>query len=234
MNRQDAANSWQEIQQEVLRRIRSREWAPGDLIPHEAVLAAEFGCARTTVNRALREIAETGLIERRRRAGTRVALHPVRRATLEIPVIRLDIERRGQRYGYELLTREEAVPPREIGVHFHEPDARPLLHLVCLHRAGGSPHVIEDRWIDTAAIPEAHDEDFTSISPNEWLVLKVPFEGGDITFSATQATPGETALLGCEPGAALFVVERMTWTGSRTLTRVRLTFAPGHRVTMSL
>jgi GntR family transcriptional regulator, histidine utilization repressor len=53
--------SWQAIQAEVLQRIRNRQWPPGELIPNEADLAEEFGCARATVNRALRELAEAGM-----------------------------------------------------------------------------------------------------------------------------------------------------------------------------
>ena len=62
-------------------RIYTREWEPGQSIPNEADLAIELGCARFTVNRALRTLAEVGLIDLRRRGGTRVALHPVRKAT---------------------------------------------------------------------------------------------------------------------------------------------------------
>jgi len=81
--------NWQGVREEVLRRIHARVWAPGDLLPTETELAAEFGCARTTVNRALRTLAESGLLDRKRKAGTRVVRHPVRKATLSIPVIRL-------------------------------------------------------------------------------------------------------------------------------------------------
>ena len=59
MNVQNA-QTWQSVQKEVLRRIHAREWKPGDLIPNEAELAKEFGCARPTVNRALRTLAEGG------------------------------------------------------------------------------------------------------------------------------------------------------------------------------
>ena len=69
--------SWLGVQEEVLRRIRDREWQPGEQIPNEADLALELNCARTTVNRALRSIADSGLIQRRRKAGTFVALNPV-------------------------------------------------------------------------------------------------------------------------------------------------------------
>ena len=61
-------NSWQSVQEEVLARIHSRQWKPGDLIPNEADLAQEFGCARATVNRALQNLADEGLLDRRRKA----------------------------------------------------------------------------------------------------------------------------------------------------------------------
>lgn len=100
-------NSWQGIKSEVMRRINDRLWKPGDLIPGEVELAEEFGCARATVSRALRELAETGLLDRKRKAGTRVALNPVRKATVEIPVIRKDVESRGNAYSFDLLDRKK-------------------------------------------------------------------------------------------------------------------------------
>ncbi|MFC3117536.1 GntR family transcriptional regulator [Jhaorihella thermophila] len=82
--------------------------------PHEADLARELGCARATVNRALRAVAEDGLIERRRRAGSRVALHPVRKARLDIPVIRVEVESRGLPYHFSLTSKSDELPPPAI------------------------------------------------------------------------------------------------------------------------
>ncbi len=97
------ANSWKLVRDEVVRRINERVWQPGDLIPGEVELAVEFGCARATVNRALRELAEAGLVTRRRKAGTRVSVNPARKATVYIPVARLEVERRGSVYRHALL-----------------------------------------------------------------------------------------------------------------------------------
>ena len=72
-------NGWEHIRAEVQRRIRDRQWPHGAMIPTEEELAAEFGCARATVNRALRDLAQSGVLERRRKAGTRVVALPVRR-----------------------------------------------------------------------------------------------------------------------------------------------------------
>lgn len=222
----EAPKTWQAVQAEVLRRIRSGAWKPGEPIPHEADLAEELGCARTTVNRALREVAESGLIERRRRAGSRVAARPVRKATLDIPVIRDEVEAGGQRYRFDLLSREGGPPPGAIAAKMGV--ARALLHITGLHLADDRPYAYEDRWIDLMAVPAAASVDFARISPNEWLVLSIPFEGGDIAFSAATAGKAEAAALDCAPGAALFVTERVTWRGPERLTTVRLTFAPGY------
>ena len=222
--------NWQSVQDEVLRRIHARQWKPGDFIPNEEELSREFGCARATVNRALRGLAESGLLERKRKAGTRVALSPVRKAILDIPVIRREIEGKGRAYRYLLLSREEAVPPPDIRARMQSEPGRKLLHVISLHMADGRPYVFEDRWINPDTIPEIHEADFERQSPNEWLVMNTPFEGGDITFSAISASAREMTILACKAHEGLFVIDRSTWTGKGVITSVRLTFAPGYQM----
>lgn len=220
---------WEGIRDEVLRRIRARDWAPGATIPTEEQLAAEFGCARATVNRALRELAEAGVLERRRKAGTRVALHPVRKATLDIPVTRLEVEGRGQTYGFRLLHQAQETPPVPVASRLGLAPGVPLVHLETLHLADGRPFLYEDRWLNPAVLPDP-GPDFTRISANEWLVGHVPYTTGDIAFSAANASAGEAAILGLAPGAALFIVDRTTWTELTPITSVRLAYAPGYRL----
>lgn len=76
--------------------------------------------------------------------------------------------------------------------------------------------------------------DFRRISPNEWLVSHVPWTGGDIVFSAANASPEEADILGCAPGAALFLCERVTEAEGRPITSVRLLHAPGYRLRADL
>ncbi|MEM7042611.1 MAG: GntR family transcriptional regulator [Pseudomonadota bacterium] len=222
--------NWQSVHEEVLRRINAREWKPGQMIPNEADLALEFGCARATVNRALREIAETGLLERRRKAGTRVTEQPLARATLDIPVIRQEVEARGQRYQHRLMKRDLTVPPSAVSAAMAtDPDA-PLLHLIALHLADARPYAFEDRWINPEAAPGAKDEAFTETSGNEWLLLHTPYTHGEIAFSAANATEDEADALACAEGAALLVLDRMTWNKDLSVTKVRLVFSEGHQL----
>ena len=92
--------TYQDIQRDVLDRIKSREWEPGDLIPNEETLADTLGCARATVNRALRELAQAGIIDRKRKGGTRVSASPIRKALFDIPIIRKEIENKGNKYSF--------------------------------------------------------------------------------------------------------------------------------------
>ena len=218
---------WEAVRSEVLRRIRARDWPAGSLIPNEAALAAEFGVARATMNRALRDLAGAGVLERRRKSGTRVALHPVRKARLDIPVTRLEIEGRGQVYGLRLLEQATAAAPDAVARAMRR--SGPLLHLVTLHLANDAPWLYEDRWLDPAVLPEPRP-DFSLISANEWLVSNVPLLAGEIAFSAAAAGAAEAAALQVSPGAALFVVERLTFGEAGPITSVRLSYPPGFRM----
>jgi GntR family transcriptional regulator, histidine utilization repressor len=222
-------SGWEDIRAEVLRRIRVRDWPPGAMIPTEEDLAVEFGVARATVNRALRELAGAGVLERRRKAGTRVAALPVRKATLDIPVIRQEVEARGQVHSFQVLKQTFMAPPVPIASRLGIAQGLRLLYLETLHLADGRPFAHEVRWLNSEVLPRPLP-DFQSLSANEWLVSHVAYVTGDIAFGAEGANAREAAVLGVAPGTALFITERTTWTAESPITLVRLAHAPGYRV----
>ncbi len=218
--------------QAVLRaRIERGDWTPGGLMPGEVALAAEFGCARATVNRALQALSDEGLIDRRRKSGTRVRLAPRREARFAIPVVRDEIEATGAVYGYRLLSRAETGISGAPGARMGLPGGARVLHLRCLHSAGGAPFQYEDRWISLAALPSATGADFGETGPTEWLIATVPYSDVEVSFLAVAADTAVADALGSESGSALFAAERTTWWQGRAITHVRLTFAPGYRMT---
>lgn len=218
------------MEAEVLARIHSRQWEPGQLIPNESDLAKEFGCARATVNRALRAVAENGLLDRKRKAGTRVATNPVRRATLSIPVLREEIEGRNQIYSYAVLSSKQKKPPLHIRANMRLNKNERMLHHQSVHLADGKPYVTSDRWINLEAVPNILQADFSTISANEWLVANAPFTNGDIAFSATLADASIAERLGTKTGEALFAIDRTTWNNDIAITAVRLIFHSGYQM----
>ena len=226
----DQTNSWQDVQSEMRRRISQRDWMPGELIPFEADLAKEFGCARSTMNRALRGLAEEGLLERKRKAGTRVALNPVGQVKLEIPILREEIEGKGAAFQYIILNRTVTTPPADVMARLQTSPGDVHLHIETLYMANQTPYAFEDRWINLCMVPQAKSELYDTLSPNEWLVQQVAFDEGSFTFSALSANAHIAEVLACEKGQALFTLDRTTHREKQGITSVRLAFHPGYQL----
>lgn len=218
------------IKQKVFQRIRDGEWGPGTLLPGEVELAKEFGCARGTVNRAMQELADDGIIERRRKGGSRVRLAPARQVTFEIPLVRVEIESRGAAYAYTVVSDVVVVAPRHLEVRLGFAKGTSVRHIRCLHLADGKPFQFEDRWISLATVPAARKADFSCIGPNEWLVRQVPYTNAEVRFSATEADAMIAKHLRARIGTPVFTAERTTWLAGKPVTNVRLHFAPGHQM----
>ena len=61
---------YQQVFEALQREILSGRYQPGQKLPSEAALVKRFGASRITVGRALRELQQAGLIERRAGSGT--------------------------------------------------------------------------------------------------------------------------------------------------------------------
>lgn len=223
--------TYRDIKADILGKIIRAEWKAGTPIPGELDLAASYGVARATVNRAMRELVEDGIIERKRKSGSRVRMAPLRQARFDIPLVRREIEEAGHAYGYRLLSLAEGAAPDWLAACLGLGQGAPVLHLLCLHSADGSPWQFEDRWINLSLLPQARGADFALSGPTEWLIAQIPFTAVEIGIAATAATPDIAAHLGCKAGDPLLLTERATRWDDQPVTFVRLLHRPGHRMT---
>ena len=223
--------SFRAVMGEILRRITTGPWGPGTLLPTEVELAGEFGCSRTTINRALREVSDLGLLDRRRKAGTRVRLAPIRQARFAMPLVRAEIERTGAAYRYALLKRHRMPAPDWLAARLDLAPAAPVVQVMCLHHADGLAFQLEERWINVTALPAVDGQSFALSGPNDWLVATVPFSQVEVSFLATAATGTVVTHLGHRPGDPVFAIERATWWQDAALTLVTLSHRAGYRMT---
>lgn len=223
--------TYKDVKSDILSKITKGDWGPGELVPNEVDLATTYGCARATVNRAMRELADDGIIERRRKAGTRVRMSPIRQARFDIPIVRDEIEEKGAAYRYSLVNSSVEIAPDWLRARLKLPAQGKALHLVCMHYADGVPYEHEDRWINLTALPKAEFEDFAELAPTEWLLSTIPFSNVEISLSAGLADQGQTDHLSCSIGDPVFTVERSTWWEGQAVTFVRFAYRPGHRLT---
>lgn len=60
---------YEKVKQTISEKIATGVWRPHDRIPSEADLVAQFGFSRMTINRALRELTDEGLLVRLQGSG---------------------------------------------------------------------------------------------------------------------------------------------------------------------
>lgn len=227
----DPKISYRDVKDKILSDIHSGLWKPGDILPGEIALAEELGCARATVNRAMRELAEAGILDRRRKAGTSVSARVVRKARIDIPLIRAEVEASGAAYRYALVSHDILPAPDWLRARLALPDGARVVHLECMHYADGHPHQFEDRWISVEAVPDVVSTDFRAIGPNEWLVAVTPFTDAEFSFFATAATDRIAGFMGIAAGDPVLAAERVTWLAGQPVTFARIFAREGYRVT---
>lgn len=223
-------NTWQAIHAEVLRRIRSGDWPPGELIPTEQRLAVELGCARATVNRALRELAESGIIERRRKVGTRVSASSARRTTLRLPTIRDEIEALGASYSYELASCETTFPNRAAMRALQVGADESLLLVSSRFAANGRPHCCETIWLNPRAADLPPAEAFQSEPPQEWLSRNLPVTQSDVSIVAEAAEGTCAESLEIAKGTPVLTIERINTLHGVPVSFARHFYPPQHRL----
>lgn len=209
-------------------RILSGEWPPGTRIPFEHELSASYDCSRMTVNKALTELARSGLIERRRKVGSFVMHSPSRSALLEIPEIKAEVAALGLPYRYEILSRRLRRPARADARLLEGHDGADVLDLTVRHWAGERPFCLEERLINLGASPQAASESFAELPPGPWLLRRAPWTSAEHRIRARGADARRAGLLEVAPGSPLLTVERRTWSGQTPVTYVRITY-PGDR-----
>src|SRR6202171_1342123 len=61
-----------QVSRALAKGIQAGRWKEGDRLPSEAELVRQFGASRITVGRAVRDLQQAGLVERRAGSGTYV------------------------------------------------------------------------------------------------------------------------------------------------------------------
>ena len=216
----------QRILSDIKDAILSGAWPPGSRIPFEHELQARYRCSRMTVSKAMAELANAKLIERRRKSGSFVLRPLVQSAVLEIQDMKGEVEALGLPYRHEILLRRERRSAREDRERLDLKAPGLVLALACRHFAGARAFCLEERLINLAAVPEAAQETFLQSAPGAWLVSRVPWSAAEHKIRAIAADAATAAALDIASGAACLTIERRTWRAERSVTFVRLIY-PG-------
>lgn len=207
--------------------ILSGEWQPGRKIPIEHDLMKQYDCSRMTVSKVLTQLADAGMIERRRKLGSFVGRPDSQSAVLTIPDIPSEVAALGLSYSFEILRKIKRRSTREDRALLGTEHQASVLDIVCLHKAGEQPFCYEERLINLAAVPQVAAEPFNEIPPGTWLLRFVPWTLAEHRIRATEAQSETAAALEVRQNSAVLTIERRTRSSeSVAITFVRLAY-PG-------
>jgi GntR family histidine utilization transcriptional repressor len=223
-----AAAPYQRVKQHLKDALANGRWRPGELMPSEAELTAQFGVSRMTVNRALRELQAEGLVERVQGVGT-FAAQPYRMSsTLTIRDLHEQIESRGHRHHAEVHVKREEAASAALAQQLGLAPGAPVFHTLIVHHDNGVPLQCEDRYVNPAWAPDYLGVDFTRITPTHYLLEVAPLWEAQYTIEAALPTDEEARLLGIHRHDPCLVVVRRTVSRGVPITLARLVH-PGAR-----
>lgn len=199
------------LQRHVRDAIRRGELRPRDVLPSERDIAERLGLSRVTVRKALRGLADSGLIVQKRGSGNYIADTPprVEQALARLTSFSEDMQRRGLKAGSQWLLREVSLPSPVEAMRLNlSPDDR-VVRLRRLRLANDVPMAIElatlaERYLPN---PEAGTQSLYEVLEKRGLSPVRALQ----RISAVNLSSEDAALLGVFEGAAALGMERVTF-----------------------
>jgi len=202
-------------------------------------LAEEFGVSRMTVNRALKELCEERVLERRQGSGTFVAQQQFNHTFVEVRNIAQDLKSANRDYQAHVVSKraitasmldDEMRGKFDLDTAVVSSDSEDtriseiavLYEVKIVHFADGQPIQFEERWVDAKKVPQFLEQDFSVVNTSDYLIAKSPLERGSYTIRAV-AAPDEIAnALQVAPQSPTLVLRRQTYSAGRVLTFVKM------------
>jgi GntR family transcriptional regulator len=198
---------------EILRaRILRGEWKPGDMIPTESELMAEYSVSRTVLRQALDTLVNEGLIYRQQGRGTFVSHPTLEQAMTHIISFTEDMLRRGFSPGTQVLVSGLIPAPADIAERLGVCPGEQLARIKRLRLADGEPLSIEDAHFVHRYCPGILNADYASTSLRRTLETQygIRLVSAKQTIRAVAASSEIAALLAIPAHAPLLFIERVS------------------------
>lgn len=219
---------YQQLKAHIVEGIQSGSLRPRDRVPSEQDLVRRFGVSRMTANRALRELASDGIVVRQSGVGTFVAEAQARSHALDVRNIADEIRERGHVHGARVVRMEKLAAGREIANRLGLRPGGAVFHSLIVHLENELPIQAEDRYVSAHAAPDYLRQDFTRITPNEYLSTVAPLQTVEHVIRAEIPTARIRGMLRMAAEEPCLVIHRRTWSGGRPVSIAHL-HHPGAR-----
>lgn len=219
---------FKQVKKYIIQRIDSGEWSHESRIPSESQIVKQFGISRSTINRALRELTVEGYLVRIQGVGTFVAPRKPHFTLLEIRSIADEIIRRGGSHSCDVHLLAEEKASLTLSIDMELPENSPVFHSIIVHRNNGQPVQLADRYVNPEMAPDYLKQDFTRMTPSEYLFQVGPLTEAEHTIEAIAPDDITKNFLEMPKNEPCLVIHRRTWSNNIVATKATL-FHPGSR-----
>ncbi|PKH05918.1 histidine utilization repressor [Moritella sp. Urea-trap-13] len=222
-----------QIQDFILEKINTHVWLPGNKIPTELELTKQFNVSRMTVNKAIRDLVNQGLLERTPRLGTFVCQKKVESSLSDIRNIADEIRQRGKAYSNKILRQVTIPADDEIAMRLGVRIDTPIFFSEIIHYEDDVALQLEVRWVNPQFAPDYITQDFSLATPNEYLTKNCPLSSIEHTVEAVMPITSIQQHLNLTALQPCLLLNRRTWS-KQDLISVALLYHPADKYKLSL
>ncbi|THB80188.1 MAG: histidine utilization repressor [Desulfobacteraceae bacterium] len=219
---------YERIKQSIVKDIDSGRLKPDDRVPSETELARAFNASRMTANRALKELTEENRIVRVQGVGTFVARPKPDGALLEIKSIAQEIADWGGEHASMVIALERIRADETIAGKMNLSVGDPVFHSILIHKDRGISIQYSERFINPEVAPYYLEQDFTRITPSEYLMEVAPVQEAEHIIEAVLCPTSALGHLDIKPSEPCISLKRRTWSFDRVAT-YSILISPGSR-----
>lgn len=203
-----------QIMDNIKRQITAEILKPGDIIPSESQLCAEYKVSRTTVRQALNQLVEENLLFRRRGKGSFVADKKLRRSINYIYSFSEDMNSLGITPTSKILEKEIVKPSAEIMRTLSlSADNNSVFKITRVRLANSNPILLETTYIPAYLCPNIMQEDLSTISL--YSILKnryqLQFHRATESYEAAKMDQYSALHLNSKKQASAFKIRRIAY-----------------------
>ena len=217
-----------QIKQFIVDKIKNGSWQEDQRVPSENELSSQFSVSRMTARRALSELTDAGILTRSQGLGTFVASFKSQSSLLEIKNIADEVKERNGRYScsVHILESINAIAPIAIalGVEIDSVVYRSVL----VHNENEKPLQVEERFVNPELAKDYLQQDFTLLTPHEYLSNVAPLTQARHTVEAIMPNNEMCQWLNLYNEEPCLQVIRRTWSTKGIVSFARLV-SPGSK-----
>lgn len=214
---------YERVKAHIYQKIESGAWPEDHPVTSENALAAQFQVSRMTARRALQELADEGLIIRMRGSGSFVASLKSQSSLLTIRNIADEIQFRQHNHTAEVIWIKLTKANPTLATLLHVPPETPVWHSIIIHYEDDDPVQVEDRYVNPTLVPDYGHQDFTQITPHEYLCEVTPLTEASHQVEAVLPTEQIKKWLKLDKPEACLQIQRRTWSREGVVSQATLT-----------